>query len=419
MDYRRWMAWIVVGVVGGACEGGGSQDEGTDSAPASSDADASGDDASSGAGTSTAGAVDSTSGADAATSSADESTSEGGDDPFVPPKVPAACAEPEITVAGTWSASEGERIDGVELAFGGGADAAVLFAESNGDGEWSVLLQRLTLDGDLDGAPLPIGVASGAMPPALSITANAERHVVCHDGDEGGFACSVVVDGVVQPGLAIAGTSPSVAFGPAGLGLVYGSGGQLLAQRLDDDALAVDGPDELASSSVQPDPRLAASSTGYAAIVQSIGGMWRLDGAFAEIEGASLAPWPDLPVDIAGSGATIGAAWGNPDGIVFRAIEDGDEELEEPIIVSPDGSGQVAIARGDASFAIVWSTGNVQVLYAAVSSGGDVVAADVPLVDLGGGDTPVSIGGVPSGFLAAGVTNFVRDGVWVARLACP
>ena len=113
------------------------------------------------------------------------------------------------------------------------------------------------------------------------------------------------------------------------------------------------------------------------------------------------------------------AAWGNVDGVVFRAIEDADQELEEPTVVSPEGSGQVAITRGEESFAIVWSTGNTEVMYGAASTSADVIGAAGPIVDLGGGDTPVSVSGVPTGFLAAGATSFERDGIWVAHLACP
>lgn len=355
----------------------------------------------------------------------------GGEDLPGPAAVATACAEPVVTVGARWSAPADGRLIVGSMAWTGTV-GAVAYAASVNDYAWDVFVQLVDGAGDAIGDPIVLGreefeEPGGAEPlpvPSVSMTAAGKRFVACWTGADGGgsFGCaSIDEEGVASPGLLEPGGRPAVALGPAGVGLVYLAGDELLGLRLGADALPIGEPQVVLTSSDAFEGvilGLAASSVGYVGYADAV--LPRFDASFDDLDAAALG-WTTLPIALAGSDDVFGAVWGSLDGVKARVMGPGEDEFGEDVrIDGAEGSTSAftaTITRGDASFATAWAA-PPGVLYAGVDLDGQprgepiVVLESIPTI------SAVAATGVTDGFLVGASIVDDPEEIVVVHLAC-
>lgn len=355
----------------------------------------------------------------------------GGGDLPGPADVATACAEPVVTEGARWSAPADGRLIVGSMAWTG-TMGAVAYATSEDDYTWFVYVQRV------DGAGEAIGDASavgrqlfeepgGAEPlpvPSVSMTAADGRFVVCWTGadDGGSFGCSSVDEaGLVTPGFFEPGARPAVALGPAGVGLVYLAGDELMGLRIGAHALPIAEPQVVLTSSDAFEGvilGLAASSVGYVGYADAL--LPRFDASFDDLDAAALG-WTTLPIALAGSEDVFGAVWGSLDGVKVRVMGPDEDEFGEDVrIDGAEGSTSAftaTITRGDASFATAWAA-PPGVLYAGVDLDGQPVGAPIAVLESLPTITSVAATGVADGFLVASSIGGDPEEIAVVHLAC-
>lgn len=341
-----------------------------------------------------------------------------------------ACDAPTVHTGSSWAPAAGERFSSPRLAYNA-TGAAVAYVESTGDSSWEVKLQQLTANGQKSGSPVSLGNTTMPRPPNVTIAETPSGFVTCWDvvGNSGGeFACAAVDSGGTSAtaGFTRAGSRPSVALGPAGVGLVYGSGNGLYSQLLDKDGAAVGGDHEVATSTgASPaDPVAAGMSGGYAAVAPDWTGiLWRFSAGFEELEGQTDIGWAKKPTSMAGTGTSVGAAW--PDaanGVVFKRV-DAENNVVGPTRVDDEAASSIyqytAVARGaGGTFAVAWSAFEGYVGYRAIGADGLPRGEPVEALPSNWDDNPVTIVGVTDGFLLASAINPGYDEIVVVHLAC-
>lgn len=358
----------------------------------------------------------------------DSGGSGGGFDVELP--VAEACAAPTTHAGSSWTSAAGERFSSPRLAFNA-AGAAIAYAESTGESSWELKLQQLNSTGQKSGSAVSLGSTTMPRPPNLTIAETTSGFVICWDvaGDNGGeLACAAVDSGgsEVTAGFTHAGSRPSLALGPAGVGLLYGSGNGLYSQLLNKDGAAVGADHEVATSTgASPaDPVAAGMSGGYAAVAADWTGiLWRFDEGFEELEGRTNIGWAKQPTSMAGTGTTVGAAW--PDGaggVVFKRV-DAEDHVVGPSRVDDEAASSIyqytAVARGaGGTFAVAWSAFEGYVGYRAIGADGLPRGEPIEALPSNWDDNPVTLVGVTDGFLLASAINPGYDEIVVVHLAC-
>lgn len=340
------------------------------------------------------------------------------------PVVP-ACASPTITPGATWMAAPGQRFSTIRLA-ARGDKVGIAYAESTGPSTWQVKLQRLDLAGQVDGPPVSVStidVPVISFVPVVSVATDGLRFLLCFDSAPSEFGCSIVDSDVGASAGVGPGESPSVAFGPAGFGQIYGNGSNLVSQALDVSGTPVGDPHVVLMGGGPYNPKLTATSIGYASLeTATIGILHRFDASFAEEEGNTVIGWPDSPFDIAGSGPAVGTIWLATGAPMFRRV-DGSNDPSDPVQVNPVGASSVyshvAITGGDDSYAAVWSAFEGYLAYRAIDGAGVPQGEMVEAVPLDWNDNPVAIAGVSNGFMVAGAAGITNDTMKIAHLGCP
>lgn len=341
-----------------------------------------------------------------------------------------ACEAPTVHAGSSWTPAAGQRFASPQLA-AQATGAALAYAESIGEDSWELKLQALTPSGQKSGAPMVLGTSSAALAPNVTIAAAASGFVVCWDSTVAAtteLACSAVAAGASEAtaGLTREGSHPALAFGPAGVGLLYGAGNALYSQLLDEGAAAVGAEQEVAHSSgrTSADPVAAGMSSGYVAVAADWTGiLWRFDPTFTELEGETQAGWAKRPTSLAGTGTLVGAAWPDPaNGVTFKRV-DANDGVVGPTRVDDEAASSIyrftAVARGGSeTFAVVWSAFEGHVGYRAIGADGSARGQPIEVLMTHWDDNPVSIVGVSDGFLVASAINPGYDELVVVHLAC-
>jgi hypothetical protein len=374
-----------------------------------------------------------------------EGTSEGGtetdtdvDPPVVPPTVSEACDDPVASIVDTLAAADGQRFDGIALAYDGSA-TLLAYAESTSFLTWTVWRQLLDDRGMAIGSREQLGTVSfpeaGVQPqprPWVTVASIGSDFVACWTsvgapqgiGGDPSITCAAVGDdGTIVPGMEAPGQHPAVALGPAGIGLVYVQGDAFVSRRLGPDAVALDAPHTVftvGGGPVEIRPALAGSAAEYVAAADLL--LPRFDASFAEIEGASVVGWTSLPVSVAGSSDVIAAAWGSLEGVRVRVRPLADEEFSGDVRIDglDDGTSAATthVTRAEGSFAVVWSV-DASLMYAAIDLEGQPIGDAVEATALSWRSDALAATGVASGFTAAAATSVAQDELAIVSLTCP
>lgn len=371
---------------------------------------------------------DASSGSTGSSSSSSGTGGMGGSPAYTPPPVKSACAAPTKGTIHELSGANMERYGSPALDWDG-ASAGLAYAITDGPDTWSIHFQPVGLDGSLGGADVYVAnqQKTGLFPPRVAVAMGAGVAMVCNDNTNNGpeLRCFAISGGASSLGLTVTGAQPALAFGAAGFALVYADAGKLWSQRLKTDATPDGAPHEVASST-SPDsaaPTLTATSDGYAALSSAWGLMWRFDGTFTELEGMAVAGWKDAPTAIAGSGALVGAVFGESSGVKFRRVEP-DNTLGASVKIDAPMASSIyqytAIARGASdTFAAVWSEYEGFIGYRAIDATGAPIGAAVDVLPSNWDDNAVAITSVSDGFLVASTVNPSADALSVVHLGCP
>lgn len=180
---------------------------------------------------------------------------------------------------GRWKTSAAGHFFAPAQAVWGGHEAAVAYVEAldpqpkNGARNYAIMLQRLTVQGATLGAPVALETTverDSVDFPHVSIATDGARYIACWslivDGDYQTTCAAVPLGGgAATNGLVVGGSSPSIAFHPQGWAVVYESKKRLLAQRLNDDAIALGDPVEVSAAQTgMPKPLMTATPSGFA-----------------------------------------------------------------------------------------------------------------------------------------------------------
>jgi hypothetical protein len=319
-------------------------------------------------------------------------------------------------------AAPGQRFSSIRLA-ARGDKVALVYAESTGPSTWQVKLQHLDLAGEVDGSPVNVATVDAPIAPVISVATDGLRYILCFEVSPSMFGCSAVEMDAVAPAGIGAGESPSVAFGSAGFGQIYSNGSNLVSQALDLTGSPVGAPHVVLMGGGPFNPKLTATSIGYASLeTDVIGILHRFDASFVEEEGNTVLGWPDSPFDIAGSGPAVGAIWIDSGAPTFRRV-DGSNNPSAPVEVNAVGASSiyshVAITGGDDSYAVVWSAFEGYLGYRAMDGAGVPQGEVVEAVSLGWNDNPVAIAGVLNGFIVAAAAEIATDTMKIVHLGCP
>jgi hypothetical protein len=315
-----------------------------------------------------------------------------------------------------WKAASGQHFWALRAAWGG-KEAAVAYAESTSSG-WDIKLQRLTEAGATSGSVVALGTsaASTMIGPVVALGGDANHYVACWDGGGTGsnVACAVVPVGTgsATPAFSAPGDSPSIAVGPAGWALAYGSGGEIVAQALGSDGKA-SGASVMVGAQQPPSPNLVATSNGFA-VVGGGYALYRLDATLHPMGSAVTVGAGMAPAGVAASGDTVGVAWA-------ESMQDSFVAVTATFV--DDGMGgtytHVAATAGKSSFAVVWSDFNAVIGYRAVDATGALLGTVQHVMMTSWDDNPVGVTGVGDGFLVVAATSPSVDDMIVTHLACP
>lgn len=352
----------------------------------------------------------------------------GGAPAYTPPPVKSACASPTKGTIHELSGANMERYGSPALDWDG-TSAGLAYAISDGMDTWSIHFQPVGLDGSLGGADVYIAnqQKSVLVAPRVALAMGGGVAIVCNDNTNANaqVRCFSISGGASQLGLTVPGAHPALAFGAAGFALVYSDAGKLWSQRLKADATPDGAPHEVASStSMDPAaPVLTATSDGYAALSSAWGLLWKFDATFTELEGMAVAGWKDAPTRIAGSGALVGAVYGESSGVKFRRVE-ADNKLGAGVKIDAPAASSIyqhtAVARGASdTFAAVWSAYEGFIGYRAIDAAGQPIGAAVDVLPSNWDDNPVAITAVSDGFIVASAINPSADALSVVHLGCP
>lgn len=174
---------------------------------------------------------------------------------------------------------------GEVAAASAGDRGAIVYSESEG---WTgssyaqtrVKLQRLDAKGAALGSPTELAVLSSSISiepiSRLTLASDGMKYIACWGGSNIKISCaSAPLDqGDALPALTIDGRWPSLAYGPGGWTLGYGTGEQMGVLRLDANGMGVGEP-VLVPGSADPDTQvfLTATPVGVALMGESEGSM--------------------------------------------------------------------------------------------------------------------------------------------------
>jgi hypothetical protein len=290
----------------------------------------------------------------------------------------------------------------------------------------TVMLQRLTGQGQRTGAPIVVGDAQSYQL-ALGVATDGAVYVVCWTTNELVDCASVsIATGQVTPGFdsgsyALGG---SVAYGPGGFAVAFGFSSAYV-QPLNPDASQRGDPISVASSDVDT-PTILATPTGYVVGLSGWAQVYSLSATFDVLGSVQLRDASGL-YGLGASGAAIGVDW-------FETATDLVQGAVQPSAGAPVGFGigadagcpsrdtQVSAAGAASSFAFTWRGADGLLHYRGYDdqgaplgpeAAGPSVGADCLTFPYPGPLASVAVG---DGFLVA---DQDAVGIGITHIACP
>lgn len=349
------------------------------------------------------------------------------DGAYQPLPVPDACTSPIIQEATEIPLNTTYLAGTVKLAWSG-SEAAVAYSDSAGLG-FDIVLQRLSEDGTTVGSPV---VAATVQDSSVTLASDRQRYFICwQDVDVTEITCATVPlgTGEASTGLTVTGTAASLAFGPGGMVLVYSTASAVMAQKLDDQALALGSAVQVAGSS-EDYTAVAATAGGYrvAAGTTWNGGSLTLYQMDADLQ-AQGSPVTLVsgngarPVQVAAYSGSTAAVFGDTDQVSAMTV-DGSGNATAKVKVDAQDASNIYVwtgaAAGPSTFALVWSAYEGYIGYRVLDSAGQPQGEMVELIYTMWDDNPVSMVGVSDGYLVAvGMGVFQDATLAVHRVLCP